>query len=180
MADDIEQLAADLVLGTLDAEDRAHALREQERDARLKRMVESLEGKLAPLTAILPPQLPPAGAFAAIEARIEAAKAVLPGTVTMRADAYEWQPLAPGVEQVVLWSNEKANRRSILIRMQPGARYGSHKHDDDEECLVIEGDLVFGDLVLRAGDFHFAPKGRTHPTAYSPSGCLLFVTAAAA
>jgi quercetin dioxygenase-like cupin family protein len=54
--------------------------------------------------------------------------------------------------------------------MQPGARYDSHSHEDDEECLVIEGDLVFGHLTVKAGDFHFALKGRTHPPAYGPSG----------
>ena len=115
-----------------------------------------------------------------IAARIAEANASLPGTVTLRAGTYDWRPLSQGIDHAVLWVNEAANRKSLLIRMQPGARYESHEHDDDEECLVIEGDLVFGDLVLHAGDFHFAPKGRTHPPAYSPSGCLLYVTCAAA
>jgi hypothetical protein len=47
----------------------------------------------------------------------------------------------------------------------------------DEECLVIEGDLHFGDLELHAGDFHVALKGMIHPAARSVNGCLLYITA---
>lgn len=180
MSMDLDQLAADIALGGADAEGRARALKDAESNPELRRKVENLERRLAPLAELLPQEAPPAGMFAGIEARIAAAKAALPGTVTMRASAYEWQPISEGIDQAVLWVNEKANRKSLLIRMEPGARYESHAHEDDEECLVIEGDLVFGELVLKAGDFHFAPKGRTHPPAYSPSGCLLFITAAAA
>lgn len=180
MSMDLDQLAAEIVLGGTDAEGRARALEDADRNPELRRKVESLERRLAPLAGLLAREAPPASVFAGIEARIATAKAALPGTVTMRAGAYDWQPISEGIDQAILWVNEKAKRTSLLIRMQPGARYDSHEHDDDEECLVIEGDLVFGDLVLKAGDFHFAPKGRTHPPAYSPSGCLLFVTAAAA
>lgn len=176
---DLDQLAADIALGGADAEGRARALKDAERNPELRRKVEKLERRLAPLAELLPREAPPAGMFASIEARIAEAKAALPGTVTMRAATYDWQPVSEGIDQAILWVNEKAKRTSFLIRMQPGASYASHEHEDDEECLVIEGDLVFGDLVLEAGDFHFAPRGRTHPPAYSPSGCLLFVTAAA-
>jgi len=180
MSMDLDQLAADIALGGADAEARTRALEDAERNPELRRKVETLERMLAPLAELPPHEAPPAGTFTGIEARIAAANAALPGTVTMRAGAYNWQPISEGIDQALLWVNEKANRKSLLIRMQPGARYESHEHEDDEECLVIEGDLVFGDLVLKAGDFHFAPKGRTHPSAYSPSGCLLFVTSAAA
>ncbi len=178
-SDDISELAAGLVLGTLEPEERARALKARAADPRLKEAVERLERLLAPLAEVLPRETPPSGLFEAIEARIDQAKALLPGTVTVRAGSYDWQPLGKGVDCALLWKNEKSNRRSVLIRMQPGARYESHTHADDEECLVIEGDLVFGELTLKAGDFHFAPKGRVHPPAFSPSSCLLYVTGAA-
>ncbi len=179
-SDDIEELAVGVALGTLEPEERARALKAKAANPKLREAVERIERRLAPLAEVLPRETPPAGLFEAIEARIDEAKALLPGTVTLRAGSYDWRPLSKGVDCALLWKNEKANRQSVLIRMQPGARYESHGHDDDEECLVIEGDLVFGDLVLKAGDFHFAPKGRAHPPAFSPSGCLLYVTGAAA
>jgi len=178
--EDTQELATGLALGTLDADERLRALDLEQREPELRRAVENIERRLAPLVALLPEIAPPPDAFAGIEARIQSAQAALPGTITLRAGSYDWQPLAEGVDAAILWRNQQTKRQSMLIRMQPGANYESHEHDDDEECLVIEGDLVFGQLLLKAGDFHFAPKGRTHPPAFSPSGCLLFVTAAAA
>lgn len=176
--EELERLATGLVLGTLDERERADTLALKARDPSLKRAVQRLQTMLAPLDTTLGQEAPPPGTFEGIEAHIEAAKAPLPGTTTLRAGSYDWQPLSQGVDMAVLWQNEKAKRQSLLIRMQPGAHYESHEHDDDEECLVIEGDLAFGDVLLKAGDFHFAPAGRPHPAAYSPSGCLLFITSA--
>jgi len=178
--EDLQEMAAALVLGTLRGADRSRALALEQSEPEFKRAVAGIERSLAPLLDILDKEAPPSDQFAAIEARIDHARATLPGTFTMRAGSYDWQPLAEGVDAAMLWHNEKAKRQSMLIRMQPGAHYKSHEHDDDEECFVIEGDLVFGELRLKAGDFHLAPRGRTHPPAYSPSGCLLYITAAAA
>lgn len=174
----IDETAAGLALGMLEADERAQAREREARDPAFKHEVETIERRLAPLAAVLPSEGPPPALFAAIEARIDEARAALPGTITLRAGEYDWQPLAEGIDTAILWRNDKVNRQSMLIRMQPGAHYESHSHEDDEECLVIEGDLVFGGLTLKAGDFHFAPKGRMHPPAYSPSGCLLYVISA--
>lgn len=177
--DELEKLAAGLALGKLTGEERARALELMRRDPAFERAVEEIEQRLAPLATSLPPEAPPPGLFEAIEARIDAVAGALAGTTTLRAGDYVWQPLSAGVDFTVLWRNDKAKRQSLLIRMQPGAAYEAHDHADDEECLVVEGDLKFGELLLKAGDFHFAPRGCTHPAAYSPSGCLLFVTTAA-
>jgi hypothetical protein len=40
---------------------------------------------------------------------------------------------------------------------------------------VIEGDLRYGDLVLRACDYHLATPGAQHPTGTTTAGCLLHV-----
>ena len=45
-----------------------------------------------------------------------------------------------------------------------------------EECLVLEGDLIMGDLKLLPGDFHLAAKGSAHPSATTVSGCLLYLS----
>ena len=46
----------------------------------------------------------------------------------------------------------------------------------EDVCLVLEGELRFGDLPLAAGDFPFARKGHRHPTAGQPdSACLLYI-----
>jgi ChrR Cupin-like domain len=65
------------------------------------------------------------------------------------------------------------------VRALPGATYYSHLHDQGhEECLVLEGDLIMGDLKLLPGDFHLAAKGSTHPPATTMSGCLFYLSGA--
>jgi quercetin dioxygenase-like cupin family protein len=64
---------------------------------------------------------------------------------------------------------------SFLLRLSPGAKLPPHVHAADEECLVLEGELLLAEGVrLKAGDYHFAPRGLPHGTAHSPSGALLF------
>ena len=52
----------------------------------------------------------------------------------------------------------------------PGAAY-PHAHDADEQTLVIEGDLSFGDLALKAGDFHAATPSSSRPPGRTANGC---------
>jgi anti-sigma factor ChrR (cupin superfamily) len=115
--------------------------------------------------------------FQAVLAQIDSDGVQLPGFSTQRASAAGWLDLSPGVTCRVLREDAAIGRRSVLIRMQPGAAYHSHAHDDTEECLVIEGDLRFGDLELRAGDFHVALEGSVHPVGHTVGGCLLHITA---
>ena len=49
-------------------------------------------------------------------------------------------------------------------------------HADDEECLVLEGEVSVGDLRLRAGDFHVAARGSQHPRLESRPGALLLLS----
>lgn len=175
---DDEILAAQLALGLLPAGDRRRAQARLDSDAELAGAVADWEARLAPLSGRIAPVAPPPGTLAAIIGAIDAQGADLPGTLTLRRGDLQWVELSEGVSAAVLFKSEKLKRQSLLIRMLPGARYQSHEHEDDEECLVMEGDLVFGELKLSAGDYHLAPKGRTHPPAFSPSGCLLFITAA--
>ncbi|MGH6953664.1 MAG: cupin domain-containing protein [Alphaproteobacteria bacterium] len=68
--------------------------------------------------------------------------------------------------------------RSILVRMEPGARFAAHGHPVTEECLVLEGEMVIGGVRFVAGDYHLAPKGLPHPEVSSPRGGVIFVRCA--
>ena len=61
--------------------------------------------------------------------------------------------------------------KHLLIRMAPGASYRPHVHYSDEQTLVIEGDLSFGDLDLKPGDFHVAKPSSSHPPGRTVNGC---------
>lgn len=59
------------------------------------------------------------------------------------------------------------------------ARGQPHEHALDEESLVLEGDATINGVLCRAGDYHFAPRGKPHGWLTSEAGCLLFVRGAA-
>ena len=42
-------------------------------------------------------------------------------------------------------------------------------------AVVLEGDLPFGELNLKAGDFHVATPSSSHPPGRTVNGCLVHV-----
>ncbi|MGQ0656522.1 MAG: cupin domain-containing protein [Chromatiales bacterium] len=96
---------------------------------------------------------------------------------TLAAGAGEWVNLTPLVSMKIL--HRDAQGVSFFLRLQPGAELPPHIHFADEECLVLEGELRLGEgVLLRAGDYHFAPKGLPHATARSARGATLFLRSA--
>ncbi|MBH9553061.1 cupin domain-containing protein [Inhella gelatinilytica] len=84
----------------------------------------------------------------------------------------DWQPLRDGVSICPLHGEGAAV--SLLARLQPGARVPAHPHGIDEECLMVEGDLFLGDVLLREGEYQFAPAGSQHGDLFADAPCLLF------
>lgn len=93
-------------------------------------------------------------------------------SLTMLAAHGGWQPLREGVRIRPLF--KLGEHVSMLARFQPGARVPAHPHGSHEECLMVEGDLFLGDLLLREGEFQSAPAGTRHGDLVSEAGCLLF------
>ena len=180
--DDIEIAAAELALGLTPCDDRAAATAREAREPAFANRVAAWERRLTLLAEAVsrsPDVAPPPELIDSIERRIDGAGAILPGTFTLRPDGHKWITVSAGVMAAVLMRNPRLQRKTVLLRCQPGAIYPTHEHAEDEELFLLEGDLVFSTVKLAAGDYHFAPKGRTHPDAYSPSGCLILVSAAA-
>src|SRR5579885_2444610 len=112
----------------------------------------SWQERLSELDLSAPRLTPPPGLFDKILEAVDEGEERLPGTLTKRAGTGVWTELAPGVMCTILCEDPCAKRRSMLIRAEPGAIYDSHGHDAGyEECLVLEGDLIMGDLTLHAG-----------------------------
>ena len=65
-----DALAAEYVLGTLDAREAAAVAREMASDAGLAAAVAAWEARLAPLVALAPPEAPPPDLWARIEAAL--------------------------------------------------------------------------------------------------------------
>jgi anti-sigma factor ChrR (cupin superfamily) len=97
------------------------------------------------------------------------------GTATIRAHEGVWQDFGPGVRIKVLDEDSSTDAMSYLLRMEPGARVPGHSHTREEGCLVLEGEVTIGELVMRSGDWHLARPGSTHADFWSKTGCLLFI-----
>jgi hypothetical protein len=177
MSEDLDQTAAAYALGISRGAARAATEARLAGDLPLQRKVKLWQDNFAALDLAAVPELPPKVVFDRIMAGIDADAREVPGTLTRRAGTGDWAEMAPGVTYTVLFEDPIARRRSILVRALPGAIYDSHHHDEGhEECLVLEGDFIMGDLKLLPGDFHLAAKGSAHPPATTVSGCLLYLS----
>ncbi len=175
MPEDLDQTAAAYALGILRGAARAAIETRLPSDPALQAKVKLWQENFVAVDLAAGRQVPPAGLFDTILDAIDARETELPGTQTLRAGTGIWTEMSPGVTYTVLFEDPVAKRRSILVRALPGSNYGSHFHGEGhEECLVLEGDLIMGDLKLLAGDFHLAAKGSSHPAATTMSGCLLY------
>ena len=96
--DELEALAAEYVLGTLDADERRAAEARLTADAEFRSAVAAWEEHLQPLADTAPPAAPPAGAFGRILARIDATPAASTGptenVVALHRSVRRWQVAA--------------------------------------------------------------------------------------
>lgn len=83
-----------------------------------------------------------------------------------------WSVVSPGVEVLALWGDREVV--SMLVRFAPGASVPNHHHALDEDCLVLDGEMFLGDILLRAGDYQLAPAGGGHWGETSDVGVLFF------
>jgi hypothetical protein len=95
---------------------------------------------------------------------------------TVPADATGWAPFGKGLTMKVL--HEEGGVMSYLVRLQAGARLPAHRHPMDEECVVLEGRMCIGDVVLGPGAYHRGFKDVLHDELWAPEGALIFLRGA--
>jgi quercetin dioxygenase-like cupin family protein len=101
-----------------------------------------------------------------------------PGIHVLRQDAGRWRQLPwPGVTTKLLHADRTTGFATHLLKLEPGAKYPSHHHAGVEQCLVLEGQVRIGDLLLQAGDFEKADAGTIHHVVTTDAGCLLLIIA---
>lgn len=88
------------------------------------------------------------------------------------AGARKWRPNFPGVEVMPLWGSPAIT--SMLVRFAPGAAVPDHRHAVHEDCLMLEGEMFLGDILLRPGDYQLAPAGGGHFGEMSDVGGTFF------
>lgn len=99
-----------------------------------------------------------------------------PHLTTVQADEGDWKPFLPKVRIKTL--QRSGDTLSYLLRLEPGAILVPHDHPQDEECIVLEGEVRIGQTVARTGAYHLAPKGMPHDAIVSDTGALLYLRGA--
>jgi hypothetical protein len=92
---------------------------------------------------------------------------------TSRERQAQWENFAPGIRRRLLW--QAGNACAYLARAQPGAAVPAHGHRNDEECLMIEGELFTGDILIREHEFQLAPAGLTHGLVQAATASLVYL-----
>lgn len=98
------------------------------------------------------------------------------GLTTIQSTEGEWEPFSPKVMIKVL--RRDVHTQSYLLKLEPGAVVLPHVHGEDEECMVLEGEVRIGGLVAKAGAYHLAPRGVPHEPITTETGALLFLRGA--
>ncbi len=97
------------------------------------------------------------------------------GTRTIRTDERPWIRIDPLIEIKVLRKDLENNSQTSLWRLQPGAVIIGHSHTQEEECLILSGELYVGDHCVKQGDLHIASPGCTHSDITSKIGALFLI-----
>jgi anti-sigma factor ChrR (cupin superfamily) len=100
------------------------------------------------------------------------------GILIERTESMEWQAgPSSGIWVKPLFRDRQQQRATSLVRMEPGTRYPSHRHNGTEELFLIEGDFVIEGLVMRSGDYCNAQPASIHGESYTQAGCVFILSA---
>jgi anti-sigma factor ChrR (cupin superfamily) len=139
--------------------------------------LEPIEGDAwAALAALSRPVAPRSGLRDRLMSRVAQFQQLRPEVEIPAADGV-WKPFGEGIAIQHLFTDPDSGMRTMLIRMEPGAVMEPHFHHHREQCLVIEGDIGWGDRVYRAGDFMVQSAQTHHSKVRSESGVLMLIIA---
>ncbi len=174
---DPQERAALYVLDLLDLEEKREFAEQLEKDESLRQQVRQFTESAAQLGVAAPGVDPPRS----LKAKVlnKTLSGAWHGMHVVRSDEGRWAPSPfPGVSVKKLFAARDLGVVTCLLKMEPGSRYPAHRHTSSELCLVVEGDVSFGDkLTLKAGDFEAAVAGTIHGTISTRDGCVLLIVA---
>jgi anti-sigma-K factor RskA len=175
--EDNEALAGEYVLGTLEAR-QARAVEDAlPHDAALRQAVAGWEARLAPLSALAPPEAPPPGLWARIEASLQPRAARVAAPVRRRLD-WLWRGWAIGASAVaaglaaflVLRPAEAPRLMTVLLTQRDQPAWVVEADGNAIRLAALNPRPVAGDRVLQLWAL---PQGATAPTSLGlipPSG----------
>jgi quercetin dioxygenase-like cupin family protein len=154
-------------------------------DTALRAEVEELRKAAGLAGFAAEPTAPPPGlrdkVLAAIEPKVPGLLHGAPDLVIFRSDDIDWQPhpTATGLLVKPLYVDRKRGYLTTLLKMEAGAVYPAHLHQDVEEIYVIDGQVELQGTAMGPGDYCRAEPGSHHEIGYSKTEALLLVLSSA-
>ena len=96
------------------------------------------------------------------------------GSIYFETAAADWQADGEKFWIKPLYENRLRGERTCLMKIDPGARFPPHAHDEVEQIYVLSGSFYDQDRTLRADDYACRAPGAMHTTG-SEEGAVLLV-----
>lgn len=154
--DDIEALAGEYVLGTLDRAERASVAARRQREPALDRAIREWEARLAPLDAMTPEKTPPADVLRRIEQAIDRKADPAGGNVVelaaLRRSVAAWRRMAVAASSIAAALVLAIGLRETVWREPPQTYVGVFQRDDVLPSFYLTIDLAKRELTIRPVD----------------------------
>ncbi len=85
-----------------------------------------------------------------------------------------WQADGEKFWTKLLYEDAARGERTLLMKVDPGASFPLHAHEEIEQIYVLSGSFFDQERVLRAGDYACRAPGAQH-TAGSDEGAVLLL-----
>lgn len=138
------------------------------------------EGLEVALAHLAPEAAPRPEVKARLMARIRALADEVPALPEGFAFVFDadggWLPHpVPGIQVKLLGFNRQSRYVTLLLDVEPGARFPPHHHSGAEECYVISGTLVSYGRTIGPGDFLHADADTDHEELRTETGCRVLL-----
>lgn len=152
--DEIDALAGEYVLGTLDAAERADVARRRGTNRELDAAIRDWERRLGPLDAECPEQAPPAGLFASIEKRLfpdEVSSQAGGGSliVMLEARARRWRNRAIAASALAACLTLAIALRETVFSPRSQSYVAVFHRDDELPSFMMTIDLSTREVTVR-------------------------------
>jgi anti-sigma-K factor RskA len=149
--EDIDGLAAEYVLGTLDASERAAVAARRQREGELDAAIGAWERRLAPLAEAVPEIAPPAEVFANIAARVAQAEPSRASgqAIDLQKRLRRWRTIAGAASAIAACLLVVIGAREMVRPQMPSNYIAVFQKDDASPAFLLSIDLETRMLSVR-------------------------------
>ena len=108
-------------------------------------------------------------------AKANAVKQPVKGSVYLDLANVDWQPDGDKFWIKPLYEDPVRGERTCLMKIDPGASFPMHAHEETEQIYVLSGSFSDQDRTLMAGDYCCRAPGAMHSTISDEGAIMLLI-----